>query len=110
METYRIVFWGQISEGRNRSEVLSAFAKTFKVTDAQQLKKLFSGRVTTLKKNLSSEHAHRYVSVLQDMGCICRLESEFKDYFFETEFKQRNSVNFLQKEFDVETLSLTPKE
>jgi len=110
METYRIVFWGQISDGSNRSEVFSAFAKTFKITEAKKLKKLFSGRVVTLKKSLSSEQAHRYVAVLQDIGCICRLESEFKDYFFETEFKVRNNVSFLQKEYDVETLSLTPKD
>ena len=108
--TYRVVFWGQCARGFHRPDVVRAFAQRFKIANRQQLAQLFSGKVITLKKGLGETEANRYTSAIQMLGGICRKESERKDYFSETEFKQRNAVSFLDEDFDPDTLCLAPKD
>ena len=109
-DTYRVVFWGQCARGYERALVARAFAKRFKVTSSRQLARLFSGKVLTLKKGLSENQAEKFVGAIQSVGGVCRKESERKDYFSETEFKVRNTVSFLEDDFDFNALSLAPKD
>lgn len=109
-DTYRVVFWGQCARGHHKAQVAQAFAKRFKVASTRQLAALFSGKVVTLKRGLSAERAERFVIAVEEVGGIARKESEFKDYFSETEFKTRNAVSFMQNDFDADSLSLTPKD
>lgn len=108
--SYRIVFWGQCAPGFEVGKVAVAFSKRFKIKSSRYLSQLFSGKVITLKRGLSEEGASRYISAIESMGGICRKESEQKNYFEESEFKQRNSVSFLDEDFDPSTLSLAPKD
>ena len=109
-DTYRVVFWGQCVRGTHKAQVARAFAKRFNVASTRQLAALFSGKIVTLKRGLSSQGADRYVAAVQSVGGICRKESEYKDYFSETEFKPRNNVSFLDDDFDPTKLSLAPKD
>ena len=108
--TYRIAFWGQCQRGANRDDVLAAFAQRFKIANKRQLEQLFSGKVITLKKGLDENQANKYMNAILEVGALCRKESEFRDYFSETETKTRNSVTFLDDDFDPSALSLTPKD
>ena len=109
--TYRIVFWGQCINGRRLTDVQCAFAKRFKIFDADQLEQIFSGKIVTLKKGLHEQQADKFINALLELGAIARKESEFRNYFSETEVKQRNKVSFLeQDDFDPDSLSLAPKE
>jgi len=109
-ETYRVVFWGETARGFSRTEVAVAFAKKFNIKSRSQLRQLFSGKVITLKHSLSTAEAHRYIDAIQDVGGICRLESENKHFFFEAEVKEKNVVSFLQeKEYDFESVTIAPK-
>ncbi len=108
--SYRIVFWGQCAQGYEVGKVAVAFTKRFKIKSSRYLSQLFSGKVVTLKSGLTEEGANRYVAAIEAMGGICRKESERKNYFEESEFKQRNSVSFLDEDFDPSTLSLAPKD
>lgn len=110
MESYRVVFWGQCTDGYDLGDVSRAFAKRFKVQSSRQLGQLFSGKVVTLKRGLTEEQANRFISVIQMLGGICRKESELKNFFEESEFKQRKTVSFLEEDFDPSSLSLAPKD
>ena len=110
MESYRVVFWGQCARGYEVGKVASAFAKRFKIQNSRQVSQLFSGKVVTLKRGLTEDQADRYVSAIQLLGGVCRKESEQKNYFEESEFKTRNTVSFLEDDFDPSTLSLSPKD
>lgn len=107
-ETYRIVFWGEAAAGHDRRQVARAFAQRFGIKSRQQLLRLFSGRVVTLKQGVSTEEAHRYITAIRELGGICRMESECKNYFQETELRGRNRVSFLSDDapdFDKVTLA-----
>jgi hypothetical protein len=109
-DTYRVVFWGQCARGYQRPDVIRAFASRFKISSQRQLEQLFSGKVITLKKGLTTNQADRYTDAIQMVGGVCRKESEQRDYFSETEFKTRNTVSFLDEDFDPSSLSLAPKD
>ncbi|MEX1033261.1 MAG: hypothetical protein WDZ30_07855 [Cellvibrionaceae bacterium] len=108
-ESFRVVFWGETARGFSRTEVAHAFARRFNIRSRRQLAHIFSGRVITLKRNLTTAEAHRYITAIQELGGICRMESEYKDYFSQTEFMERKTVSFLQEDFSSESLSLQPK-
>lgn len=108
--TFRVVFWGQCASGYLRDNVMQDVAQRFKIGNRRQLEQLFSGQVRTLKKGINEAQADKYVNALRQLGCICRKESEFKDYFSETEFRPRNTVSFLEDDFDPSKLSLAPKD
>lgn len=109
-ESYRVVFWGECAAGYNKKDVMLAFAKQFNIKSRRQLAQIFSGRLIPLKSGLNLTQAHRYITAIQDIGGVCRFEDEYRDFFGEEEVKERNSVSFLHKDFDPETLTLKPKE
>lgn len=109
-DTYRLMFWGQCAHGRQRGDVMHAFANRFKIANRRQLEQLFSGKVMTLKKGLSYRQADKYSDAIEEVGAVCRKESEQKNYFSGSEFKVRNTVSFLDEDFDPSALSLTPKD
>lgn len=111
-QTYRVIFWGDVAAGCTKKEVALAFAKRFNVKSRRQLAQIFSGRIIPLKSGLPISEAHRYISAIQDMGGICRLEGEKLNHFGGQEVKQRKSVSFLDQEegYDAEDWILAPKD
>lgn len=73
---YRVVFWGEVTLGNDATEVAQRFAKWFRVQDPAILKKLFSGRLLTLKRGLGYKEAQLYADVIRGLGAMCRLEPE----------------------------------
>lgn len=74
--TYRVVFWGDVAEGRSRRDVALKFARKFRINDSKKLKRIFSGRLMTLKRGLSESEAQRYCQVITDLGACSRMEPE----------------------------------
>ncbi|GAB1256742.1 hypothetical protein [Aurantivibrio plasticivorans] len=107
--TYRVVFWGETARGYDRDLVVRNFASRFKINSRRQLERLFSGKVITLKHSLPLAEAHRYIKAIQDVGAVCRMESEMKNYFGNDEVMTRHTVSFLENDVDMSTLSLAPK-
>lgn len=75
-ETFRVVFWGDVAAGQSRREVALKFARRFRISDSKQLKRIFSGRLLTLKRGLSAADAQRYCKVITELGANCRMERE----------------------------------
>ncbi|WP_439133889.1 hypothetical protein [Pseudomaricurvus sp.] len=74
--TYRVVFWGDVAAGQSRRDVALKFAHRFRIRETRQLKRIFSGRLMTLKKDLSEAEAQRYCRAITDLGAKCRMERE----------------------------------
>ena len=74
--TYRVVFWGATKVGEDKTDVALRFAKRFGLRDVKALKRLFSGRVITLKKGLNHLQASQFSDVVHELGAVCRIERE----------------------------------
>lgn len=74
--TYRVVFWGGVMPDHTQAQVARQFARRFHIRDRRLLKRLFCGRVVTLKRGLNYTQAQRYQDVLAGLGATCRLEAE----------------------------------
>ena len=74
--TYRVVFWGDVVAGLSRRDVALKFARQFRIRSVKQLQRIFSGRLLTLKRQLSEAQAQRFCQVLSDLGALCRMERE----------------------------------
>ena len=113
METFRVVFSGEVLPDQDRNKVAKRFAAAFNLRDSNALRRLFSGKVVTLKKGLSHEHAQRYRTILMDMGAQCCIEKEFNPLFqpLGQEFTERKSPRpSLFSKVDPNALTVTPKE
>ena len=74
--TYKVVFWGEVLLGQSRQQVADRFAQCFKLKDKKVLSRLFSGRLTILKKGISEVEARQYCEAIRSLGAVCRLERE----------------------------------
>ncbi|MBU3069639.1 hypothetical protein KOI40_07390 [Aestuariicella sp. G3-2] len=74
--TYRVVFWGDVAEGQSRRDVALKFARKFRINDSKTLRRIFSGRLLTLKRGLSESEAQRYCQAITDLGACSRMEAE----------------------------------
>lgn len=70
---YEVVFYGQIHEDANLSEVKARIGKMFKA-DEVTIARLFSGKRIVIKKDLSAEAADKYSIAFAKAGAICDLE------------------------------------
>ena len=71
---YKVVFNGTLKAGVEPNEFVQAFAKMFKVPEAQAQKLLQAGRPVTLKENLDHATAEKYRAVMEKLGMEVSLE------------------------------------
>ena len=74
--TYKILFFGNVVNGHNKTDVAKRFASMLNIRNKDTLRKMFSGKSVTLKKGLSEEKAKQYSYSLFDMGVECCIEPE----------------------------------
>ncbi len=114
MDTYKVVFWGKVMPNQTVSQVAKRFAAAFNLRDQASLKQLFSGKVITLKKGLSYDHAKRYCTILSEMGAECCLEKEFNPLYSPSEDpltrKRHLKRPSLLPNTDLSQVGITPKE
>ncbi len=114
METFRVVFSGEVLPDQDKSKVAKRFAAAFNLRDTNALRRLFSGKVVTLKKGLNYEHAQRYRTILMDMGAQCCIEKEFNPLFQPRSAslveRKRNPHESLFNKVNADDLTISPKE
>lgn len=71
MAHYNLIFQGEIITGASLDEVKNNVAKLFKA-DATKTAALFSGKPIVIKKNLDTESAKKYLTVLKKAGAIVK--------------------------------------
>jgi hypothetical protein len=69
---FRVLCKGRIAEGFEREQVIEAAIRRLKAPRAQ-IERLFSGKPSVLKKDLSKEQGERYVQELARIGLIVHL-------------------------------------
>jgi hypothetical protein len=72
-QKYRVLFKGEIGEGKELQAVKDRLAQAFK-TSAERIEKLFTGMPVTLNRNLDSAAAEEYITALKELGAICYSE------------------------------------
>lgn len=72
---FKVVFWGRILPGFDRTGVMAAAAKRLRVTPAQ-LMQMFSGAKVVLKRGVSAEQGARLVVDLALIGMQIELEMD----------------------------------
>ncbi|WP_198264155.1 hypothetical protein [sulfur-oxidizing endosymbiont of Gigantopelta aegis] len=71
MAYYNLIFQGKIIDGASLDEVKDNVARLFKA-DAAKTAALFSGKPIVIKKNLDTEAAKKYLTVLKKAGAIAK--------------------------------------
>lgn len=73
--SFRLVFAGEIGEGRDAEQVKQAFAELFGLA-GDEVEVLFSGKRAVLKRDLDAEKAETYRARLAQVGAVCVVEPE----------------------------------
>jgi len=93
---FNLVFSGDLVKGSNEDAVKANLVRLFKFVP-EQVDKMFSGRVITIKKNIDAETGRKLRAKFKQAGAVCRLES-----FSTTSVTSRPSSNPDQTEAKVE--------
>ncbi len=72
---FDVVFYGEILENYNIDRVKNGFAKLFSLSE-DHIEKIFNGGRTTLKRNVDSATARRYLQALARIGAKVKLEPQ----------------------------------
>lgn len=75
MESYKIIFKGLISEGKDTVKIGKILAKFLKLPESKA-DQLFNGKAYALKKNLNHEKAHQVQDKLSSIGIITEIVKE----------------------------------
>ncbi|WP_051940417.1 hypothetical protein [Stenoxybacter acetivorans] len=70
----RIVFRGEIIEGKAKAEVKAHAAQLFKISP-ERIDRIFSGKPIVLKKDLSADEGLRYQNALEKIGMRAHIET-----------------------------------
>lgn len=73
MQTFEIVFQGQVRSGVTLQQARTRLAQLFQAGD-QQLDVLFSGRRVVIKQGLDAAAAARYREAIERAGALCLVE------------------------------------
>jgi len=71
MALYNLIFQGKIIDGASLNKVKLNIAQLFKI-NAAKTDTLFSGKAIIIKKNLNTESAKKYLTVLKKAGAIVK--------------------------------------
>jgi hypothetical protein len=74
MDSYNVVFCGEIADGFALDEVTTSLKAVFGISDEAKVKHLFSGNRAVLRKKLSRGDAWRFKEKLETIGIITDLE------------------------------------
>lgn len=72
---YKLLFKGGVRQGFAASQVQQQLGDLLKI-DSGALEQLFSGRLITLKRDLSQDDAYRYQRVLESLGAEVLLQQQ----------------------------------
>ncbi|MCG6983350.1 MAG: DUF2939 domain-containing protein [Deltaproteobacteria bacterium] len=72
-QLYKVVFEGEILEGRHLQEVKTALAKMYNAGE-DKIERFFSGKRLAIKKDVDYETAMKYVKAFEGAGAVCRIE------------------------------------
>ncbi|MBB3167842.1 hypothetical protein [Simiduia aestuariiviva] len=108
-QRYKVVFWGQVQPTVTRSEFAKRFARFFNVRNLTHLRQYFTGRLMVLKSGLTEAQAQGLATRIKQFGGVCRVEC-YARASLDGELALRHRPSFLQPDFDVSQLSLTPME
>ena len=72
-QLYKVVFEGEILEGRHLQEVKTALAKMYNAGE-DKIERFFSGKRLAIKKDVDYETAMKYVKAFERAGAVCRIE------------------------------------
>lgn len=67
MQTWRIVFYGEILEGYTLDDVKAKLAQAFNASP-ERIAKMFSGKEYVVRKDIPKEKLDKYLAVLEKMG------------------------------------------
>ena len=83
---YKVIFKGDVAPDRTVPEVKQSLASLMQA-HVEQIDTLFSGQAIVIKKNLSYDHAARYVAAFQDIGALAEIrpQAETAGQGFESE-------------------------
>ncbi|GMQ91177.1 MAG: hypothetical protein BMS9Abin11_0484 [Gammaproteobacteria bacterium] len=73
-ENYKIIFEGELVEGRNADDVKQQLVRLFK-TDIVQIEQLFNSVPAILKSGLDFSTAAKYEAALRKAGVLCRIKT-----------------------------------
>jgi uncharacterized membrane protein len=71
---FKIVFSGELREGADQTEFVEKFSRYFKASNEQALALINAGREVVIKKGISAEEGAKYLSALEKLGMVVRLE------------------------------------
>ena len=69
---YRIIFRGELLEGKDQGTVKKNLAALFKIPPAQA-DRFFAGKPITIKTNVNEETARKYYRAFTQAGAVCRI-------------------------------------
>ena len=99
---FRILFKGEIVDGRNFDEVRMNVARIFK-SDVGQIEKLFDGESHVIKANIAIEEAEKIQKAFQEAGAMCTVEDSMKEIDFDLNINDVDTIpsqrNKLKQEF-----------
>jgi hypothetical protein len=70
---YKVIFEGEILEGRQVQEVKRALAKLYNAGE-DKIERFFSGKRLAIKKDVDYETAMKYMKAFEQAGAVCRVE------------------------------------
>ena len=70
MDSYKVVFLGEVVAGYDAGDVKAAFSSKFGISEQAKIDKLFSGKQVTLRKNIDHSSALKLKEKLAAMGAI----------------------------------------
>ena len=73
-ELFNLVFSGDLVKGSQEEAVKANLVRLFKLAP-EQVDKMFSGKVITIKKNVDAETGRKLRAKFKQAGAVCRLES-----------------------------------
>jgi TM2 domain-containing membrane protein YozV/Tfp pilus assembly major pilin PilA len=72
---YRVIFKGDIADGRNLDDVKENLASILKA-DITTIEKLFSGKLIVIKRDADRETCEKFINAFKKAGAICYLEKQ----------------------------------
>lgn len=74
--TYKLIFKGELKDGRDQADVVSALAKLLKKSPALIHQRLFTGQPVPIRRVGTREQAQRYVAAFDRAGAVLHIAAE----------------------------------
>lgn len=74
--TYKLIFKGDLKEGKEQAEVVEALAKVLKKSPQLIERKLFTGKPVPIRRVGTREQANRYVAAFDKAGAVLHIAAE----------------------------------